>query len=152
MTIYVPVDLAEQVRKSPGFNASQVAQDAFRAALRTRAVSRDTVERLRDTISAEDARDRARWHALGDEWAREWASVRELEGLASFIEQGLDDFQPVEGHSLRAFLAERGPHSVGLGTRWRRIPRGPFLEAFAAGALEVWESVRDEVYGGGGDA
>jgi hypothetical protein len=57
-------------------------------------------------------------------------------------------FQPVEHHSLRPFLAER----THLGAKWKRIERGPFFEAVAAGALEVWDSVRDEVYGGGEDA
>src|SRR5436190_6359601 len=106
MTIYVPDDLAEQVRTAPEFNASQVAQDAFRAALRRRATT-GTVARLRETLDTQEARDEARWRDLGNEWAREWASVREIEGLAEFMRRGSDSFQPVPHHTLRAFLVDK---------------------------------------------
>ena len=151
MTIYVPDDLAEQVRSAHEFNASQVAQDAFRSALRKRETT-DTVARLRETLDTQEARDQARWRELGSEWARDWATVRELESLAVTAAQRPEYFEPVPHHTLRAFLAERGPEGVGLGKRWKRLAVAGFFEAFAAGALEVWDSVRDEVYGGGEDA
>lgn len=139
LNIYVPDDLAEEVREVE-LNVSRIAQEALMLELRRRVPPADVravAERLRGTADPERRRKVEHFHGLGVSWARSDATLDELRDLV-FESATWTHWDPGEGHSLRRFLDERAewPDEV-------RIPlqHTPAIDAFIDGATAVWKDV-----------
>jgi post-segregation antitoxin (ccd killing protein) len=143
-SIYLPDDLAEQVRKH-GISISEVTQEALRRAVE-RAQMKENVmtgidavaERLRGTIDEEERQHREEGREDGIAWAREYATARELEDMASYDGSG----GAFQDHSLVDFLSSKdGQNYVSI----RVEIEDPYWGGFIDGAGEVWEAVRKRI-------
>lgn len=147
INIYVPADLAEEVREAH-LNVSQIAQEALRSALQRRALTKDArtvAARLRGTLDEEERREHERWFALGREWAETVATAGELRNMAELSREGWFRWSVPEDHSIRGFLADDAgwkPDFAG------DLERDANIDGFIDGALAVWSKVEAEVYGG----
>lgn len=146
INVYVPDDLAEQVRAC-GVQVSSICQAALRDEVArseaSAAVTSDmqaVVERLRGTRIESDVQDHDLGRDHGVEWAREYANWNELVNIAEHCEQD--------------WPAESIPHELPTVTDWIRdhehvpVPKEvePYYEGFADGAREVYEAVKAEIY------
>ena len=143
VTIYLPDELADQAR-SAGLSLSPLCQQAIRKELdkvkAQEAVSGDleaVAARLRGTIDEEDAEQEREGREDGIQWAREYASARELQEIAG-------DFMPGDGgdfeapHSIVHFFgAKDGQNVISV-----RHQNEPYWHGFVAGAGEVFERLR----------
>lgn len=139
MNISVPDELAEQVRARE-LPISGICQDALRKAVeldeKKEKILTDldsVVERLRGTQDSArlDAVEHGR--ALGDRWAREWASFDELKDVAK-----MDPWQFSQNRidSIREFYVETGRPD-----RDFRHYDTDMSAGFIEGAREIWEAV-----------
>lgn len=141
VTIYLADSLEERVREA-GVSMSPICQQALEKEVeKVEAMAKATSDmervaaRLQATVSDEYVKEREDGRQRGVEWAREVASLRELEELCDLAHEPhwlvvrLD-----EDHSIRAFL-EWGD-AGGLD-----VDRSPFIEGFIEGAESVHEAV-----------
>lgn len=146
MNISVPDELAEQVRKFD-LPISAVCQKALGAAVekaeRRAAFTGDlgqVVARLRATVDAEEAEECADGAIDGMEWAKMWASARELAALSRDWLGGLDG----ASETLVAFMEEKYSERsipVDVDDDDRRV----YWHSFRGAALEVWDAVCEEI-------
>jgi Post-segregation antitoxin CcdA len=146
MNISVPDGLAEQVRKLD-LPISAVCQKALGAAVekaeRRAAFTGDlgqVVARLRATVDAEEAEEREDGAIDGMEWAKLWATARELAELSRDWLSGLDG----ASETLVAFVEEKYSERgipVDVNDEDRRI----YWHSFRSAALEVWDAVHEEI-------
>lgn len=153
MNISVPDDLAEQVR-TLDLPISGICQKALGSAVedaeRKAAFVDDldaVVERLRGTVDAENA-EKAAQKAEGREdgitWAKEYATVGDLEGLADGEADGLHPHSP----TLRDFFrARKGwtPITLSSPVPVDVVEDEEYWDGFMIGAIQVWEAVCDRI-------
>jgi post-segregation antitoxin (ccd killing protein) len=137
--IYLPDDLSRSVQQA-GISISTVCQTALRDEVRKvnahRQVTTDlesVVDRLRRTRSEDDARLEELGRREGVRWARESATWRDLEEL-------LDDDGPGRENGVWEWIHEAA-QDRGLDTAADTELGGPFLDAFIAGARDVYDEV-----------
>lgn len=155
-SIYLPDDLAEQVRRY-GISISEVTQPALRRAVAKAQTEENLMtdnqavaDRLRATrvVDAEmDGEKAGRARALGVQWAREDASAADLEYLATYsapagkfsVPLSLVFFLSLENSRRhRAAGGEGLPGASGM----PQGPRDRYWADLQTGAREVWESVK----------
>jgi post-segregation antitoxin (ccd killing protein) len=148
VNVYLPDELAAEARDAQ-LSLSAVCQEAIRKELHRldaqRRASEDiqaVVERLRQTISEKEDVQRSKGRADGVEWAREWASMRELRFSAT-------EYEPVRGGQLDAEHFPTLCAFVGAAERANVISvtisdegeEGVYWDGFIAGAVEVLDQV-----------
>ena len=168
MTITVPQDVKEQMDQvNENVNWSAVAAEAFRrkvVEVRTRRTKTMTkanlIERLRAAGRADPYGFEA-GHAHGRKWAEEKALPRYLRALAEGVEDAFafdcDPEDPQQtpfrniGYKLARRIRDDGTDWEGF---WKDaigaggtslIQKEEFAQGFVAGAVEVWEEVKDEL-------
>jgi hypothetical protein len=94
-----------------------------------------------DSPAADLSRSSERGRRLGASWAREQATLEELEQLAATRKGEWTDLVLREGHSLLAYLQKAGvvpeSHDGPL-----TLERDPFVEELVDGAADVYDEVR----------
>jgi hypothetical protein len=165
MTITIPASVKEQMDqvKEP-VNWSAVAAEAFRRKVveirtqRSRSMTREKViERLRSAGKA-DPRGAEAGREFGRKWAEEKALPRQLRNLAKDPEGAFEEPDPDEiylrrlSSRLANLIADEGNLSprdfwnVAVGADGDTLADDEdFARGFVAGALEVWEDVKDDL-------
>ncbi len=162
-TITVPRPLKRRMkRQGPLVNWSAVATAAFREKLKEVEPDAEScsleavVERLRQTRQGGPAADpdASEGHQAGRRWAMQRATLPQLERLSAFREGHNDEewqkFTSAERSGLR-LARQIAPHVKGPRRFWVRVlgdvsGRSPaFFAAFASGALEVWNEVKNQI-------
>jgi hypothetical protein len=150
VTIYLPDQLEDAVR-AHDIGMSVVCQKALEhevrdVELRQQAADdlQKVVERLRGTQQQQQERERASGFDLGVRWARQWATLEELQALAVLNGQNWTAWIIDENHSLYYSIVNerldgKTPWTIRLG------PGEPFVDGLIAGALEVYEAVADQL-------
>jgi post-segregation antitoxin (ccd killing protein) len=149
--IYVPEKLARRLDAVEGLNVSALCQRAIEAELDRRDALRDAtadidqvVARLRASRSDDYEAERAKGRELGLSWARETATLTELEELSEIGRDRWLWFELYPEHSLvRQLVVQEGwwPEDLATDARFdRRDDNGPFIEGILAGALEVYDA------------
>lgn len=148
VNIYLPDDMAAEVREAEQLSVSSVCQRAIRKELdrlnAQREATRDieaVAARLRGTVTEEDAVLRQEGYEDGISWAREWATASELRFIATDWEPGRGgDLQLGQGcDSLVEFSGEKaGGNGFGI----RAEEGDPYWDGFINGAGEVLEQVK----------
>ena len=147
--VYVPERLARRLDTAEGLNVSAVCQRALEDELdRREALARATADieqvasRLRATRSDAFEADHARGRELGLHWARDIATLTELEELSEIARDRWLWFELHSEHSLVGLLTEQeGWWPAGLegDARFdRHEDDGSYVEGILAGALEVY--------------
>jgi post-segregation antitoxin (ccd killing protein) len=144
-SIYLPDDLAEQVKQLPDdVNVSAICQHALRRELARQQARREATSdlervaaRLKATIEDKENMEQERGAADGREWAREFATVEELEWIT-------EEFYPGSGgdfggdSTIRDFVSAQEHQTV--------ISVGhedtAYWHGFISGAREVFDAVR----------
>jgi len=148
VTIYLPDSLAAQVKELE-LSVSPICQKALHKEVNKRMAAQQATKdiervakRLRETINEEDEEIRKEGYEMGVVWARETASMSELESVVNqtFAEAWVD--------GPGGYIA----HVVGedLATAWNREPDVPipglwstaWAEGFVSGAEIVLNEVR----------
>ena len=163
MNISVPDDLKERmdaVREE--VNWSALACRAFEtklgevAASKQRKSMKDVVDRLRASKQASDTDLRKAGQEVGREWAKDSAEAIELEQLARVADHILHPTDPYMDGEARIVHRAIDPDEVSgnyhdfweniLGERNDiRVASRDFVCGFVEGAVEIWESVKDEL-------
>jgi hypothetical protein len=146
MNISVPDEIAGQVR-AYDLPISSICQEALRKAVE-RAQAKENVmsdidtvvERLRDTIGAEERSKHEEGRTDGIEWAKRYATARELEDMVTGDNSDANHFQ--NGHSLVVFGSIKDGQSYFSVTV---EPGEPYWDGFLAGAAEIWDAVADRL-------
>jgi hypothetical protein len=141
-SIYLPDDLAEQVRRYE-ISISEVAQAALRQAVETARLREKAmkdldavVERIKGESRKVQRLAHERSRAEGVTWARKFATGEELSAIGDGA--GLDETSP----TLRAFYsAYLGENVISLDIDEDE----PEWQAFIEGAREVWEAISDKL-------
>ena len=147
--IYVPEKLSRRLDAVDGLNVSAVCQRALEEELdRREALRQATAEieqvatRLRATRSDDYETDFAGGRELGVRWARETATLTELEELTEIARDRWLWFELHPEHSLVGLLREQEgwwPDGLDADARFDRgEDDGPYVEGILAGALEVY--------------
>jgi hypothetical protein len=166
MTITIPVSVKEQMDQiKENVNWSGVAAEAFQRKVveirtrRSKAMTKHKViERLKSAGEADPMGFEA-GHALGRQWAEEKALPRYLRNLAKDPEAGFaQQYDEEDGTPIFRRLCVRlanvmtGECNADFEALWTEAlgPNGDsladkedFARGFGAGALEVWEEVKD---------
>jgi hypothetical protein len=167
MTITIPVGVKEQIDQvKENVNWSAVAAEAFQRkvveirARRSKAMTRQKViERLKAAGEA-DPQGFESGRAFGRKWAEEKALPRYLRNLAKDTDKAFEwhvdpqDPEQVPYREIASTLEGVIAEVIGDGSFWDEAvgPGGyalanceDFARGFVAGALEVWEEVKDEL-------
>jgi post-segregation antitoxin (ccd killing protein) len=145
VNIYLPDELADEARTSK-LSLSSICQRAIRDELdmvKAKDASTGDLEavaaRLRATIDEEDTQKRAEGHEDGVTWAREWATARELEEIASSW-----DTKTFDGdHTLVGFMsAKDGQNYVEIRIENDDPVTNSYWNGFSDGAAEVYQAVQ----------
>lgn len=143
LTIYLPEELADQVRDAD-LNVSQVAQGALRASLRRQKPITDgdlpeILERLRETEDKEVRDSREKWRRWGVEWAKQRASVSELQAMEALAQDRWTSWRVPADHSVRDWLHDMDGWDPAFRSA---LTRDAEVDTFIDGALDVWEQAR----------
>jgi hypothetical protein len=143
VTIYLPDELAESVRDAD-LNVSQLAQGALRASLRRRKPVDEgelsgVVERLRETEDEGVRESREKWRRWGVDWAKQRATIGELQDLDALAQERWTSWRVPADHSVRGWMYDMDGWDPGFRTA---LTRDAELDGFIDGALDVWEQTR----------
>jgi hypothetical protein len=150
VTIYLPDQLEDAVRAHDiGMSAvcqRALEQEVREVELRQQAADdlQKVAERLRGTQQQQEDRERASGFDLGVRWARQWATLEELQALAVVNSQNWTAWMIDESHSLYDSIVNerldgKRPWTI-------RLRAGePFVNGLVAGALEIYEAVADQL-------
>lgn len=144
VTIYLPDNLAAEVRQHETLNLSEVCQQGLRAEIcRRNAMANATsdIERVAARLqnhAIEDTSQNAQGYEAGSLWARERASWAELDQLAHYVARNYESFEPFEPPTslVRMLEAQFGRQIIG------RMQRDPFSEGLLDGVRAVYEAVK----------
>ena len=149
MTISIPDHIREQMTALDArVNWSALAAEVFdREVRKSKKVdamnTEQVVERLRASYEETKSADQEEGHTAGVDWASTDAEAAELawmdeneESAADYLHEWRVDDSPFEGTDHRDFWRLEVNESA---------PPRAFVEGFVEGALEVWESVKDQV-------
>ncbi|MGH8904551.1 MAG: hypothetical protein ACRDYA_23430 [Egibacteraceae bacterium] len=147
VTVYLPDDLASEVRQHETLNISEICQQGLRAEIRRRnamANATSDIERVAARLqnhAIEDTSQKAQGYEAGSLWARERASWPELEQLARYVAHDLESFEPFEPPTslARMLEAQFGRQIIG------RMQRDPFSEGLLDGVHAVYEAVKSHL-------
>lgn len=140
VTVYLPDALEERVRTA-GVSMSPVCQRALEEeVLKVEARQNATSEieqvaaRLRGTVADEEREKQDEGYNDGARWAREMATVAELEEMDSLVREYWMSWQPDDEHSIWKFIGvEPG------GGAWSH---DAWLDGFIEGATSVYDAAR----------
>lgn len=147
--IYLPDHLAERLETADGFNVSAVCQRAIETELDKRESTiqvtsniAQVAARLRQTRSDEYATPFVRGREIGIRWARETATLPELEEVVAVSKSRLTWFTLTAEHSLVETLAEEDwwPDGVKDPTSFDRRRGDGFITGLLQGAAEVYRA------------
>jgi hypothetical protein len=105
---------------------------------------------LRGMRTGGDGPNPASWErgrALGAAWARELATLTELQDMSRVSGPDWTDVSLDAGHSLTGYLKDRGAIAPVATEGLLDMERDDFVEGLVTGALEVYEEVRPHVEG-----
>jgi post-segregation antitoxin (ccd killing protein) len=151
--IYLPDELSRAVQVA-GISISTVCQEALKEEVRKVEVRKEAssdleriAARLRDTRDFRDAEIRAEGEVFGSRWARDVATMTDLEDVAHAYAENWINWRPRESNSIWEWLeAENEPDTefyqefadVRGVEDWRVAP---FTRGAIAGAIEVYNAV-----------
>lgn len=152
INISIPDELKERMDAIENLNWSAVAAQAFEVETRRhqRIVNMEQaqiVDRLRASYEKRHVVEHDNGHQHGVKWAAEIAEADELMWLAdnqdgaaeALMQSSHLDGTPFENIDLEEFWLWQ--------VRAERLPSRAFADGFVTGAIEVWETVEDEVRG-----
>jgi post-segregation antitoxin (ccd killing protein) len=147
VTVYLPDDLAGEVRQHETLNISEVCQQGLRAEVRRRnAIANATsdIERVAARLrnhTIEDTSQHTQGYEAGSLWARERASWAELEELTRYLTRDYESFEPFEPPASLAHMLEAqfGRPIIG------RMQRDPFSQGLLDGVRAVYEAVKSHL-------
>jgi hypothetical protein len=147
-TVYLADDLFEAVRRFD-ISLSPVCQRAVEEEVRRRQAAADArsdlarvAERLLHTRAGGEKHDFAEGFALGARWARDHATLAELENVVEMVRAGASTVRLDEDHSLPTFLTGHYWESDPAPSAFIRLGERAFDRGVLAGATEVYEAVK----------
>jgi hypothetical protein len=147
-TVYFADELFEAVRRFE-ISLSPVCQRAVEIEVRRRQAAVDAradlvsvAERLLRTRADPDRRDFAEGFDLGARWARDHATLAELENLVEMVRAGAATVLLDEEHSLPVFLTGHFWEADPAPASFTRLGERAFDRGILAGAAEVYDAVQ----------
>lgn len=147
-TVYFPGELFETARRFE-ISLSPVCQKAVeeevrrrRAASEARADLAAVAARLMRTRVEDQERDFGAGFTLGARWARDHASLAELENVVEMVRAGAASVVLDQDHSLPVFLAGHFWDTDPPPDAFTRLGERAFDRGILAGAVEVFDAVQ----------
>jgi post-segregation antitoxin (ccd killing protein) len=147
-TVYLSDELSAAAR-SYGISLSPICQLAIEAELRRCRAAKEAradliavATRLIRTKSEGHAQDFAGGFELGARWARDHATIAELDELEAMVRSGATSIVLDQDHSLPVFLTGQFWHADPAPAAFTRLGEGAFDRGVLAGAVEVFEAVQ----------
>jgi len=147
-TVYFPDELFEAARNFD-ISFSPVCQKAMEEEVRRRRAASEAREdlvvvatRLMRTRVEDQERDFATGFNLGARWARDHASLAELQNLVEMVRAGATSVELDQDHSLPVFLAGHYWDDDPAPQAFTRLGERAFDRGILSGAVEVFDAVQ----------